>query len=409
MNTVHSHPLVVQAFLTSLLGLALSPVAPLLADVPELVPYYQYAQTLVAGQEMDAQHYLAFPVMVRTGTEELLIGYKRGFSHAFDKEADLDFIRFNPVTERLCPQRTSLHRDHVNLQNAEFVRFGNGDIACYVDAQQPEREKGSAEATRLGLIEFRSTDGGRSFKDLGKMGLVDGTEYGYAFDAITEGQTTWMLAMTFANLPGGKAVAPPRQRAGWVAVLRTDDFGHRWHCLKDLSKEFSLPLNESAFLRYGEGFIFVCRPYARHQPVIVTDGQFTVMRQVDLIAEHPFVGQGMGRPRVFEKDGQYYILARNTYKLGAAPPPLGRADSVDNAKSNRMKLGLLRFDPETLTVTKHVILDNAENHNVISGYYAVPWWQARAGKVYFNVVTYKQINGRFPDILRLEFDWDEVK
>jgi hypothetical protein len=386
-----------------------STAEPASPSVPTLVPYYQYVQTLVAAQEMEKQHYLAFPVMTRLGADDLLIGYKRGYGHAFDKEADFDLIHFNPVTERLSPQRASLHRDNVDLQNGEFVRFGNGDIACYLDAQSPEKQKGDAEATRMGLVEFRSTDGGKTFKDMGRMGLADGVEYGYAFDHITEGQTTWMLAMTFANLPGGKPAAPPRAKAGWVAVLRTDDNGKTWHCAKNLNDEFKVPLNESAFARCKDGFIFVCRPYAAQQPVFVTDGGFNVRKQVDWEAQYPFIGQGMGRPRVFEKDGHFYVLARNTYKPGIAPPPPGREGSIKLAASNRMKLSLLRFDPETLAITKHVILDNAENQNVISAYYAMPWWEQKRGKPYFNLVTYKQINGRMPDILRMEFDWDEVK
>ncbi|MBM3860021.1 MAG: exo-alpha-sialidase [Verrucomicrobia bacterium] len=383
----------------ALLGTVIGASAP---AVPELVPYHHYVQTLVAGQDMDAQHYLAFPIVTRLGPEELLIGYKRGYSHAHDKEADFDLIRFNPATERLNPQRASLHRDNVNLQNGEFVRFGNGDIACYIDAQQ------SGRSTRLGLVEFRSTDGGRTFKDMGKMGLADGVEYGYVFDFITEGKTTWMLAMTFTNLPGAKPLTPKNTK-GWVAVLRSDDSGKSWQCVKNLSAEFKLPLNESAFVRHRDGFIFVCRPYTTQQPVVVTDGQFNAVRQVDLIAQYPFVGQVLGRPRVFEKDGHHYILGRNTYKPGHAPPPLGRPDSIKVSTSNRMKLSLLRFDPETLAVTKRVILDNAENHNVVDGYYAVPWWQTRAGKTYFNLVTYKRIANRSPDIVRMEYDWDEVK
>ncbi len=380
-----------------------------LPAIPELVPYYHYVQTLVAAQDMDERRYLAFPIVTRIGPEELLIGFKRGFAHAHDKEADFDLIRFNPVTERLLPHRTSLHRDNVNLQNGEFVRCGNGDIACYIDAQSPQREKGSSSATRLGLIEFRSSDGGRTFKDMGKMGLVDGVEYGYVFDAITENNTTWMLAMTFANLPGGKPVTPKNAKAGWVAVLHSDDFGKSWRYVKNLSNEFKSPLNESAFVRYRDGFLFVCRPYATQQPLFVTDGQFNLVRTTDWVAQYPFVATCIGRPRVFERDGQYYVLGRNTYKPGAAPPPLGRLDSIKATTSNRMKLSLLRFDPETLAVIKHVILDNAENQNVTDGYYAVPWWATRAGKTHFNIVTYKRIGNRSPDIVRMEYDWDEVK
>jgi len=69
-----------------------------------------------------------------------------------------------------------------------------------------------------------------------------------------------------------------------------------------------------------------------------------------------------------------------------------------------MKLSLFRFDPVTLAISKHVILDNAEEENVIDGYYTVPYWQARRGHTYFNTIIYKRPISRNPDIIRLEFD-----
>jgi len=33
----------------------------------------------------------------------------------------------------------------------------------------------------------------------------------------------------------------------------------------------------------------------------------------------------------------------------------------------------------------------------------------RRGQLYFNVVTYKRVSGRTPDIVRFEYHWDEVK
>lgn len=386
----------------------LSPGAAQAGGVTHVVPSYHYEQTLVAAAEMEGGRYLAFPVTLRLSDTELLVGYKRGFAHAFDREADFDLLWLNPVTERVRRQLPALHRDNVILQNGEFVRFGNGDIACYIDVQKPGREPGSNEATRLGLLEFRSTDGGRTFRDAGPLGPIDGVEYGYAFEAITEGNTTWMLAMTFANLPGGHAVVPTRPKAGAVVVLRTGDHGKTWTLAKNLTAAFEAPLNESSFMRYRDGFIFVCRPYADAQPVIVTDGEFNVRRRVDLVREYDFVAKGMGRPRVFARDGGYYILGRNTFKPRTpAPPRPARGAGADGVE--RMRLSLLRFNPETLAVEQHVTLDNAENQRVISAYYATPYWQSRKGRTYFNVVTYKQMSGRMPEIVRFEYEWDEVK
>jgi hypothetical protein len=64
--------------LSALCGILCGHVIAAEHSVPTLVPYYQYVQTLVAAQEMEKQHYLAFPVMTRLGTDDLLIGYKRG-------------------------------------------------------------------------------------------------------------------------------------------------------------------------------------------------------------------------------------------------------------------------------------------------------------------------------------------
>ncbi len=377
------------------------------AEVRQIVPVYQYAQTLVAAEDMDERRYLAFPVTVSLADGDILIGYKRGYAHAFDREATFDLLRLNPSTQRARREAPPLHRAGINLQNGEFVRFGNGDIACYLDAQAPVREKGSDEATRLGLIEFRSTDGGRTFRDVGRVGPINGVEYGYVFEAITEGNTTWMLAMTFANLPGGRSVSPTRPKAGAVVVLRTDDHGRTWRLAKNLSETFGSALNESSFLRHQDGFIFVCRPYADAQPVIVTDGDFNVRRRVDWVEQYDFVGKGLGRPRVFTRDGRFYVLARNTFKWGATPLP-GRPASA-TAALNRMRLSLLRFDPETLAVDQHVVLDNAENQSVISAYYATPHWSVRQGRTYFSAITYKQVSGRMPDIVRFEYHWDKVK
>ena len=99
---------------------------------------------------------------------------------------------------------------------------------------------------------------------------------------------------------------------------------------------------------------------------------------------------GAGRPRLFERDGGFYLMGRNWDK-----PPTNRGTVLGyNQKKLRqpgttlMKLSLFRFGPVTLAISKHVILDNAEEENVIDGYYAVPYWQERRGTTYFNTIIY---------------------
>jgi hypothetical protein len=399
----HPHRLVFSAFFlgAGALGAAAAP------PVEHVVPFYQFTQTMVASEDMEVRKYLAFPITARLGGSELLIAYKRGFAHAFDAESSFDVLRYDIATQRAQPQ-APLFRPKNNFENAEFVRFANGDLSCFIDNQKPAREPGSSEATRLGLIEFRSTDGGRTFQDLGRVGLVDGVEYGYAFEAITEGATTWMLAMTFANLPGGKSIVPGRPRAGWVSVLRTDDNGRTWRGVKNLSETFESPINESSFIRYKDGYLFACRPYTDAHLLVVTDRDFNVRRKVDLVARHDFVASAIGRPRVFAKDGRFYLMGRNKFKPSVTPILAAEYTSA-RTPEQRMMLSLLRFDPETLAVDKHVVLDNAENQRVVDAYYATPFWQSRKGKTYLNVITYKSVMGRMPDVVRFEYEWDEVK
>jgi hypothetical protein len=74
-----------------------------------------------------------------------------------------------------------------------------------------------------------------------------------------------------------------------------------------------------------------------------------------------------------------------------------------------MRLSLFEFDPLSLMITRHFVLDNAEGENVADGYYAVPYWHERDGKEYLSVITYKRLNASGPDLIRLEFDWSEFQ
>lgn len=391
---------------TLLFGSLLPVAAAAAAPVEQRVPFHQHTQTLVAAEDQEVRKYLAFPITLVLGEDDVLVAYKRGFAHAFDAESSFDLARYHPRTERLRPQG-ALGRPANNFENAEFVRFANGDIACYIDNQRPGRVPGDAEATRLGLLEFRSTDGGRTFRDLGPVGRIDGVEYGYVFEALTEGGTTWMLAMTFANLPGGQPIRPGR-RAGSVAVLATTDHGRTWRTVVNLTERVGEPINESTFLRHGDGFLLSCRSYETAHWLVATDGAFNVRRKVNLVAEHDFIGAAIGRPRLFTRDGGHYLLGRNRLKP-AAPPVVSPAYHGTAAPEPRQMLSLFRFDPATLALEKHVVLDNAENQRVADAYYATPFWHRREGRTFLNVITYKMLTGRRPDIVRLEYDWAEVR
>jgi hypothetical protein len=358
------------------------------AAVVERRPMYHKWHVLVSSADLTDWRYLAFPALLDCG-DEVLVSFKRGRSHAADPGATLELVRLDPTTGQACGRQTLAQLDNHIMQMGEWVRFPNGDIASYIDVQA----KGDATA-RAGLHVVRSTDGGKIFGPLERVGVVEGVEYGYAFQAVVEQSSTWLLAMTFSNLTGGKSVYPPRPHAGSVNVLRSDDNGSTWRFVRNLSHEFGdVPINESTFVRHGDGFLVSTRGYDDRQRVHLTDASFHVLRQVDLTATHPFIASHLGRPRLFARDGQVYLLGRNW-----TPAP------------RVMQLCLFRLHPATLTVSSYSILDNAEKANIYDGYYAMPYFRESGGDTLFHVVDYKGIKGRpAPDIILHAYHWDEVK
>jgi len=289
------------------------------------------------------------------------------------------------------------------MQMGEWVRFPNGDIATYIDAQETGGPK------RIGQRTARSTDGGRTFGPLERVGMVDGVEYGYPMEFVVEGTTTWMLTMSFSNLTGGYSVYPQRVLAGQVAILRSEDSGHTWRFVRNLTREFGdAPINESSFARYADGFIVLTRGYDNRARLQFTDNEFKLRRASDLTETYPFITSYIGRPRVFVRDGRYYLMGRNwTQRSEAVTGNLGN-DGVPNFPG-AMKLCLFRIDPATLAVVDAVILDNAESANVTDAYYPVPYFLERDGRTLLRVVDYKSVDRRPPQIVEFEYLWEEVR
>lgn len=365
--------------------------AALAGAVAERVPVHKEQQVVVASADSGAWPYLAFPALLDRG-DEILVSYKRARSHAQDPGAALDLVRLDPISGRASGRRALAQLDGHIMQMGEWVRFPNGEIANYIDAQVP-----GSPTTRAGLRVVRSTDGGRTFGALERVGVVDGVEYGYAFDALSEGKTTWMLVMTFANLPGGRHAPPARTPAGSVDVIRTEDNGRTWRLVRNLSREFgNVPINESAFIRSGDGFLVTSRGYDNRERLHLTDGDFRLRRQTDLTAAHAFITSHVGRPRLFARDGQVYLLGRNVSRPASAPP-------------RPMQLALFRLDLATLGVASYATLDNAELANVGDGYYAMSYFRGEGAHTRFHVITYKSLRPQPPDLIRLSFLWDEVK
>ena len=364
-------------------------------DVPQFVPHYKHTQTLVAAADASMpadMRYLAFPAVLDLG-DEVLVSIKRGRSHASDPGAVLEVLRYNGAAERVTQRSHLAGMDGQIMQMGEWARFPNGHIANYIDVQQ------KAALSRLGLRVVRSTDGGKSFGAVERVGVIDGVEYGYAFEAITHGKSTWMLVMTFSNLTGGKSVYPQRPAAGSVDIIRTDDNGASWQFVRSITGELGgAPINESSFAHHRDGFIVAARGYDNRQWLLRTDGEFRLQKKLDLTKAYSFINSYVGRPRVFTRDGRWYLIGRNWTGAPAASGP-----------REPMRLSLFRFDPESLEIDRHVLLDNLAGENVSDGYYAAPFWRDRGGRTYLNVVTYKRTADRLPDIIRLEFDWEEVR
>ncbi len=364
-----------------------------------LVPKEKRVTVVVDSKATPETPYLAFPTVVDLG-KQTLISFKSGRSHAADTGASIDCVTLNEhsaVTDR----KTIAKIDGEIMQMGEWVLFPNGHVANYIDAQK------KSPALRTGLCVVRSENQGQSFSDVSRVGVIDGVEYGYAFDSLNRGTTTFMLVMTFANLPGGKQIFNRGSQPGSVDVIKSEDNGRTWRFVRAITAELGdVPINESAFVPTEDGYLLVARGYDSRQWLARLDKEFRVVQRVDLAARYPFIRSVLGRPRLFTRDGNYYLLARNTI----APGFMVDANQ-DKPKQSPMRLSMFRINPQTLDIDRHFVLDNSEGRDVADGYYAMPFWRQskeQPTKDLLRVITYKRLAGQQPNIIQLEFDWSEI-
>jgi hypothetical protein len=341
---------------------------------------HKQKQILVGSEgSVEQQRYYAFPSMLelKGAVTRILIAYKNGEKHFREACAPLETVTLDAVTKQVSVQRIVDAGEGKVNQNPELMRMPDGSIHMYVDVQQG----GSKE--RLGLRLYRSVDEGETFADEGDFPEIGGCKYGYSFDDATGPDgSVCMLVMSFVELTGGIRA---------VHAVRTADSGQTWTYLKNLNTEFQFDFNESTLLPYKEGFVLIARGYDKKTMAFRTDWQFNMTASAVLSDRYDSIDY-VGRPKLFERDGETYLLCRNI--------PAGQS---------RGTLELYRFDPDSLELRSNVLLD-ANDNEAGDSYYPEPYFVSENGRTMFNVITYApNETGHKPDIVRLEYDWDELR
>ncbi|GAB5562699.1 MAG: hypothetical protein SynsKO_43460 [Synoicihabitans sp.] len=372
-----------------------------LGEIAERVPIYRAERVLASVAPDGDNPYLAFPAVLDLG-DEVLVSFKRGGFHGGGAEAGLDLLRLDKRTDGVAWEPNLAYKPGKTMQMGEWMRYPDGTITNWIDAQRPP---GTERDGMQGVI---SRDGGRTFGPLERFPTVDGMEFGYPFGSVVEGKTIWMIVMSFSHLEGGYSVIEKYPHAGPVCIIRSDDNGKNWSLVRNLTREFGdIPINESYFVREGDGFLVVTRGYDQKVRLHRTDNVFKVQRQSSLTDQHEFIERYVGRPRLFTKEGRFYLIGRNW---------TGSTAAADDANADRqprfpkaMKMCLFRVNPETLAVESYAILNNAEAANVTDAYYPAPYWLERDGETFLRVVDYKGVGRRPPEIVEFEFKWTEVR
>lgn len=343
-----------------------------------LTPQFKIEETIASYRGTGTMDYLGFPAIVPSGENQIMLSYKRGTDHGWDPGAQLEIIRFDLESGHAIQDPIQIGIPDRIMEMGEWVRFPDGTLGTYIDAQKTDEDR---NAIRIGLRGAISRDNGKSFGPLERVGVIDGIEYGYLFNSVIVGQRLYALIMTFEYLAGGRRS---------VDALFTDDNGTSWHFIRNLSQEFGdIRINESSLIPYQNGFLVATRGYDSMARIHQVDMNFKLIREKNLTEQTSSISSYIGRPRLFSYDGAYFLIGRNWRAPNRELP---------------MELALIRFDPESLKVEKHYVLDNEEQGNVTDGYYTCPILVETGNRKLLNVFTYKGLFGNSPDILRLQFD-----
>ncbi|TAM96742.1 MAG: exo-alpha-sialidase [Chitinophagaceae bacterium] len=332
--------------------------------------HFRKTQILFNANILNGRKYCAFPSTVKLNDSTVLISYKRGYAHYKDT-GFVGLIRYDPRIMKVI-SRGPIYKTKYNNQNTEILKMPNGDVVIYVDRQMPGPKK------RIGLEELRSTDDGITWKDMGTVGLVNGVQFGYAFDDYIEGHTIYALWMTFPELRGSEG-----ERS--VHVVKSNNNGESWTDIKDLTKAYKKAFNESTLVKYNNGFLIVARADEKGSAFIFkTDSNFNLIKEKNLSSVYSCI-DAIGRPKLFVKDGSYYMICRNNSCLF-----------------------FYKINPATLSIEKWARLYRSPGWGG-DAHYAEPYFQQEGNKTYFNVIDYFPVNSRFPEIVRFEFKWAELR
>ncbi|QDS89094.1 hypothetical protein EC9_32910 [Rosistilla ulvae] len=365
-------------------------------EIPFKTPTVFTEQIILGADEFTAKNenaYLAFPAIVRGDEDHVLISYKRGRSHANDTGAPLEVARFNVVTNEIESRKIVSDDPSLIYQMGEWLRFSDGSLGNFVDVQKVVVDQGKRANHRVGVQFVTTTDSGASYSPMQPWGAIDGVEYGYVFDGVEVNGVIYVLAMTFPELSAAKTRfdAQGKRIYGTVTALSFD--GKEWKFERNLTEEFGgAAINESCLIASEDGFIVATRGYDNKARLHRVDRTFEVRQSRNLTEQYDQIRGIVGRPRLFREGDGLYLLGRNYRKTG------------------KMELCLFRVDEESLEVEQGVVLGPRNQAKIVDGYYAMPYFTGSAKDRRLNIITYRRDSqAKSPDIVRLEFDWNEAR
>ena len=97
------------------------------ATIPP-TPQFRIEETIASYRGTGTMDYLAFPAIVPSGENEIMISYKRGKSHGSDPGAVLEIIRVDLKSGRQIQDPIQLGIADEIMQMGEWIRFPNGTL-----------------------------------------------------------------------------------------------------------------------------------------------------------------------------------------------------------------------------------------------------------------------------------------